>query len=93
LLTFTDYRPKEHDLASLNAKAIAANKSFAQAFPLGTQEEKDRFRLLVRAYVDARYRMNQYHITAADLEYLGKRVELLRDLCQQVCHNQIEKVK
>jgi HEPN domain-containing protein len=92
LLTFTDYRPKEHDLASLNAKAIAADERFSEAFPLNTQEEKDRFRLLVRAYVDARYRMNQYHITATDLAYLGKRVFVLKGLCEKICREEIRKV-
>jgi HEPN domain-containing protein len=92
LLTFTDYRPKEHDLESLNVKAIAADERFSEAFPLSTQEEKDRFRLLVRAYVDARYRMNQYHITATDLAYLGKRVFVLKGLCEKICKEKIRKV-
>lgn len=92
LLTFTDYRPKEHDLASLNTKATTADVRFSEAFPLNTQEEKDRFRLLVRAYVDARYRMNQYHITTADLGYLGERVQVLKDLCEKVCWEEIGKI-
>ncbi len=92
LLTFTDYRPKEHDLASLNSKAIACDKRFAEVFPQETQEQKDRFRLLVRAYIDARYRMKQYYITHEDLEYLGKRVELLRSLTEETCKKRIAAV-
>jgi HEPN domain-containing protein len=90
LLTFTDYRPKEHDLASLNSKAIACDKRFDEVFPQETQEQKDRFWLLVRAYIDARYRMKQYHISREDLEYLGSRVRLLRQLTAEACKERIE---
>jgi uncharacterized protein len=76
LLTFTDYRPKEHNLGELDLKAQAADIRFKEVFPKDTDEQKDRFELLVRAYVDARYRMKQYHITKEDLEYLGERVQV-----------------
>jgi uncharacterized protein len=92
LLTFTDYRPKEHDLNSLNIKAISADKRFAKVFPQEIPEQKDRFRLLVRAYIDARYRMKQYHITKEDLEYLGDRVQLLKELTKTICLALIEGV-
>jgi uncharacterized protein len=87
---FTDYRPKEHKLSTLNKKAIEADKRFASAFPLITLEEKDRFDLLVRAYIDARYRMKKYYITHEDLEYLGERVETLRNLTEEICQERIE---
>jgi hypothetical protein len=42
-------------------------------FPKETAEEKHRFDLLVRAYVDARYKKS-YSICKDELEYLGQRV-------------------
>ena len=92
LLTYTDYRPKEHNLRELNSKAHAQDSRFAEAFPKETQEQKDRFELLVRAYIDARYRMKQYHITREDLEYLGQRVLVLKELTEKLCSERIGKV-
>jgi uncharacterized protein len=93
LLTYTDYRPKEHNLRELDLKAQASNARFAEAFPKDTEEQKDRFELLVRAYIDARYRMKQYHITREDLEYLGRRVLVLKKLTENLCRERIEGVK
>ena len=92
MLVFTDYRPKEHNLSKLNGRSIEADKRFARVFPLITQEEGDRFELLVRAYIDARYRMNKYHITHEDLKYLGERIETLRYLTEEICQEKIDSI-
>ncbi len=92
LLTFTDYRPKEHNLRELDIKAQTADVRLKDIFPKETSEQEDRFELLVRAYIDARYRMKQYHITKEDLEYLGERVQLLRDMTEKIFRERIEKV-
>jgi HEPN domain-containing protein len=93
LLTYTDYRPKEHNLRELDIKAQAEDARFAEAFPKETEEQKDRFELLVRAYIDARYRMKQYHITKDDLEYLGQRVLALKELTEKLCRERIDSIK
>ena len=54
LLVFTDYRPKDHNLETLGIKVTMCDKRFA-VFPQTTDEEKRRFELLKRAYIDARF--------------------------------------
>ncbi|MEM6817050.1 MAG: HEPN domain-containing protein [Bacteroidota bacterium] len=70
LLVFTDYRPKDHNLETLGIKVEMCDARFA-VFPKTTDEEKHRFELLKRAYIDARYKMDEYQITKGELEYFG----------------------
>lgn len=88
LLVFTDYRPKEHDLAKLEKQAITCNSRF-HVFPKTTKDEKKLFQLLKRAYVDARYKMEEYEITKEQLEYLVERVEVLKALTEEICKGKI----
>ena len=89
LLVFTDYRPKDHNLETLGIKVAMCDKRFA-VFPTQTEEEKRLFELLKRAYIDARYKMEEYHITKGDLEYLSARVAELQQLTEDIC---LEKIK
>jgi HEPN domain-containing protein/predicted nucleotidyltransferase len=89
LLVFTDYRPKDHNLETLGIKVEMCDKRFA-VFPTQTEEEKRLFELLKRAYIDARYKMEEYHITKGDLEYLSARVAELQQLTEGIC---LEKIK
>lgn len=91
LLVFTDYRPKDHNLEKLVTKAEMCDARFA-VFPTNTDEEKHLFELLKRAYIDARYKMKQYHIQKEELEYLFKGVEKLRDVTQEVCAEKIKEI-
>ncbi|MEL7245431.1 MAG: HEPN domain-containing protein, partial [Cyanobacteria bacterium J06573_2] len=88
LLVFTDYRPKDHNLETLGIKVEMCDARFA-VFPKTTDEEKHRFELLKRAYIDARYNMDEYAITSTELEYLAKKVEVLKGLTQQICTERI----
>lgn len=87
-LVFTGYKPKTHDLEILGARAKSLHKAFGKVFPRATILERQRFMLLRKAYVDARYKKN-YKITRADLDYLGERVGLLRQLTEQLCQEKI----
>ena len=91
LLVFTDYRPKEHNLETLDIKAEMCNKRFA-VFPRQTEEEKRLFALLKRAYIDARYKMDEYHITKEDLDYLSRRVTQLKALTEEICKDKIKQI-
>ena len=62
---------------------------FGKVFPQASLEERKRFELLKKAYVDARYNMD-YKISKEDLEYLSERVQLLRDLTERICRAKIE---
>ena len=89
LLVYTDYRPKEHDLARLNLRVKNCDPRFA-VFPQDTDEEKRRFELLRRAYVDARYKMEEYSISKKELTYLVEKVERLKEVTERLCGKRIE---
>ncbi len=88
-LVFAGYKPKTHDLDVLGRRAKSLHMEFGKVFPKATILERQRFMLLRKAYVDARYKIN-YRITKADLDYLGERVALLRQLTEQLCREKIE---
>ncbi|PBQ33892.1 hypothetical protein CNR22_19585 [Sphingobacteriaceae bacterium] len=88
-LVFTGYKPKTHDIEVLSRFAKAVDMEFGKVFPRATIEERRRFTLLRKAYVEARYNMD-YNIGKADLEYLSERVQLLKNLTEQICKRKIE---
>ena len=91
LLVYTDYRPKVHNLEALEIKVMICDKRF-DVFPKATDEEKRLFELLKSAYIDARYKMNEYRITKTDLEYLSTRVRALKKLTKEICLEKIEQM-
>lgn len=88
-LVFTGNKPKTHDIEILGKLAKSINMEFGKVFPRATVQERQRFSLLKRAYVEARYNID-YKISKEDLEYLSERVQLLRDLTEQICKRKIE---
>ena len=91
LLVYTDYRPKEHDLERLNLQVRNCDPRFA-VFPDTTKEERRLFELLRRAYVDARYKMDEYSITKTELDYLAEKVEQLKGLTAKLCAEKIGQI-
>jgi len=89
LLVLTDYKPKTHDIKKLGKLVAAQEPKLLEVFPLGTAEERKRFELLRKAYVDARYE-DDYKITLKELKWLGARVKILKDLTETVCKKKIE---
>jgi predicted nucleotidyltransferase/HEPN domain-containing protein len=87
-LVFAGYKPKTHDLDVLGRRAKSLHMEFGKVFPMATNVERQRFMLLRKAYVDARYKIN-YKITKADLDYLAGRVTLLRKLTEELCREKI----
>jgi HEPN domain-containing protein len=87
-LVFTGYKPKTHDLEILGGMAKACDMEFGKVFPKGDLQERMRFTLLKKAYVDARYKA-EYQITKEDLEWLAERVQILRNLTEQICKEKI----
>jgi HEPN domain-containing protein/predicted nucleotidyltransferase len=88
-LVFTGYKPKTHDIEILGKLAKALDMEFGKVFPRGDMNERRRFTLLKKAYVDARYNMD-YTISKEDLAYLSERVQVLRGLTEQICKGKIE---
>ncbi|MCL6274231.1 HEPN domain-containing protein [Muricauda sp. 2012CJ35-5] len=91
LLVFTDYRPKDHNLENLGIKAEMCDARFA-VFPKTTDEEKHRFELLKRAYIDARYKMDEYQITKTELQILAAQVNKLKQLTEEICGGKIGEI-
>jgi HEPN domain-containing protein/predicted nucleotidyltransferase len=89
LLVFTNYRPRLHDLEKLSHMVAGCDPAFLTVFPRATDEQKECFDLLKRAYVEARYNPG-YKITKEQLEYLAQRVRKLQDLTKKICEARIE---
>lgn len=87
-LVFTGYKPKTHNIEDLGNLAKACDMEFSKVFPMASDTERQRFDLLKRAYVDARY-SDDYAITKEDLAYLSERVQLLRNLTEKICREKI----
>jgi HEPN domain-containing protein/predicted nucleotidyltransferase len=88
LLVFTDYKPRTHDIEELGKQVEKLHHDFVTVFPKKTAEEARLFKLLRKAYIDARYEIN-YKIEKAELEYLRDRVKLLKDLTERICNERI----
>jgi predicted nucleotidyltransferase/HEPN domain-containing protein len=88
LLVFTRYKPSTHDLEKLCQRVSSIEPMFLTIFPRSTEEEKGRFKLLRKAYVDARYKPS-YTITKEQLDWLAERVQKLQTLTEKLCKDKI----
>jgi len=88
-LVFVNYRFRTHDIEMLGRKAVSYNAEFARVFPCETKQEDKAFKLLKKAYIDARYK-KEYRITKKQLEYLAKRVKILQRLTKKICVAKID---
>ena len=89
LWVFTNYRPKIHDLETLTHMVARCDPAFLTVFPRATDEQKECFDLLKRAYIEARY-SSAYAITKEQLAYLAQRVQKLQELTKKICVARIE---
>ncbi|WP_089729010.1 HEPN domain-containing protein [Candidatus Thiosymbion oneisti] len=88
LLVFTRYKPSTHDIEKLGQRVSSIEPRFLSIFPRSTDEEKERFKLLRKAYVDARYKPS-YTITKEELNWLAERVQELQNLTEKLCREKI----
>ena len=89
LLVLIDYKPKTHDIERLGNLVAAQEPKLLEVFPKGTEEERNRFELLRKAYVDARYD-DDYKILRKELQWLGARVKKLQKLTEDICTKKID---
>jgi len=89
LLVFRGYKPKIHNIKTLGRRAGSCDPQFLTVFPKATKDQKRMFKLLQKAYIDARYKPS-YRITRTELEYLAKCVKLLQRLTKKICKGKIE---
>lgn len=92
LLVHTFYFPRSHNIKFLRSLAEDTDKSLIAAWPRTERQERRRFELLKRAYVEARY-SDQYDISTEDLEAIADRVRSLRDLVETSCRKRIEDLR
>ena len=83
------YGYKEHDLDFLIKKCKPFTLELAKVFPRDTPEEERLFKLLQRAYIEARYNKKNFIVTKADSDALISKIELLRDITEKVCKEKI----
>jgi len=89
MLVFTGYKPKRHNIETLGRRVSGCDAAFLKVFPRATPEQDESFKLLKKAYIDARYKKD-YKITKSELEYLAKRVKLLQRLTKKICKEKID---
>jgi len=89
LLVFTGYKGKRHNIEKLGRQVSGYDTAFLKVFPRATAEQDERFKLLKKAYIDARYKKD-YKITKKQLEYLSKCVKLLQRLTKRICKEKME---
>jgi predicted nucleotidyltransferase/HEPN domain-containing protein len=89
LLVFTGYCPHEHMLALLGEKCEKIGPVFRDVFPVDTKQEEDRFILLDRAYIGARY-IKDFIVFWRDVEYLAPRVKQILETTEAICLQKIE---
>ena len=92
-LVYVLYGYKEHDLEFLIEKCKPYTLDLAKVFPRDTDEEERLFKLLQRAYIEARYNKKNFAVTKADIDALIPKIELLRDIVEKVCKEQISYYK
>jgi uncharacterized protein len=88
LLVFTGYKGKSHHIEELGTQIAKIHPEFKEVFPMDSKDHIERFHLLKRAYIDARYKKD-YKITKEDLVYLSERVGVLKELVGRVCKKKL----
>ena len=92
LLVRTLYFPRSHNIKFLRSLAEDGESRLIEAWPRATKQDRRRFELLKRAYVEARYSAT-YEIAPADLEALTQSVRRLRDIVEEVSRERLEQLR
>jgi predicted nucleotidyltransferase/HEPN domain-containing protein len=88
LLVCTFYTPHVHNLGFLRTQAERIDSRLIDAWPRDSRVDRSRFEKLKEAYVKARY-SKHYRISAEELAWLSKRVEVLGQAVQVICEERI----
>ena len=89
LLVRTFYLPHSHNIKFLRSLSEDLDKRLIPAWPRATKKDERLFKLLKRAYVEARY-SEHYEISADDLETLTGHAGELRTIVEDVCRERLE---
>ena len=88
MLVFSGYKIKLHDIRKLRSLAGNYNNELWQVFPHSSIDQRQAFKLLERAYIEARY-SKEYRISREQLTFLIERVQKLQNLTERICQEYI----
>jgi len=88
-LSFTLRSSKQHNLSKLYSSVKRYSEDLVMVFLHHTAEDKRLFKLLKRAYVEARYNPD-FVVNKEDIDALVPKIELLRDITQRICEEKIK---
>ena len=91
LLVFTGYKPKSHNIEQLAKETAQLHEALVDAMPRNAPEDAERFDLLKRAYIEARY-SKSYRITDAQLTVLRAQIQDLAARVRRACKDFMEKI-
>lgn len=89
LLVFELDNNKQHNLSKLSSAVKKYSDELGKVFPRDTKEEIRLFNLIKSSYVEGRYNFD-FNVTKTDIDALIPKVELLRDITQQICQQKIK---
>lgn len=92
LLVHAFHFPRSHNIKFLRSQAEALDNSLVTAWPRGHRQDRRRFEMLKRAYVEARY-ADDYDLSVEDLDWLSEASRRLRDLVQESCRGRISELR
>lgn len=92
LLVRTLYFPRSHNIKFLRSLAEDNEPRLIEAWPRATKQDRRRFELLKRAYVEARYSAS-YAIETTDLEALMASVRRLRNIVDEVSRERLDRLR
>ncbi|HEX8669098.1 MAG TPA: HEPN domain-containing protein [Allosphingosinicella sp.] len=92
LLVRTHYFPRSHNIKFLRSLAEDIEPRLIEAWPRAAKQDRRRFELLKRAYVEARYSAS-YTIEMTDLEALTASVRRLRDIVEEVSRERLGQLR
>jgi predicted nucleotidyltransferase/HEPN domain-containing protein len=83
-LVFTGYKPKSHNIEELANETAPLHPALAGALPRTEEEDRRKFDLMKRAYIEARY-SKSYKITLDELRVLREHVHDLAARVRLAC--------
>ena len=92
LLVRTLYFPRSHNIKFLRSLAEDNEPRLIEAWPRDLRNDRRRFQLLKRAYVESRY-SEAYQIDVEDLDAILASVRKLREIVEQVSRERLDELR
>ena len=91
-LVYTGYKPRTHNIEKLLNFSWNYSRDLGAVFIPQDNQDKHLFKLLKKAYIDARYKKS-YKITEEELSALIEKVKIFQQTAQRLCEEQIASYK